>query len=192
MGSAPRKDSMRTFLMAGLLLALALAGCSGGGDSSDTQSVSTSTQTGAGNTTVSGSVSAGPGGAAGNASVNGTSGNASAATSWSHDNRTGSISGNGAIVNVPFTKDESFTVRDGVSRLLLNLTVEGNELTMKLRSPDCSSDDCAEQAQTSSGQASLDVSRPGPGEWLVTLELTGTGPVQSDYTLEIAQQGPKA
>lgn len=182
---------MRTILLAGLLLALALAGCSGG-DSSDTQSVSTSTQTAIGNTTVRGSISAGPDGAAGNASVNGTSGNASAATAWSYDNRSGSISGNGAVVNVPFTKDESFTVRDGVTRLLLNLTAQGNDLTMKLRGPDCASDDCVEQTKTSSGTASMDVAMPGQGEWLVTLELTGTGPVQADYTLEIAQLGPRA
>lgn len=183
---------MRSILLVGLLLAAALAGCSSDDSTSDVQSVSTSTKTNAGNTTVSGSVSIGPGGAAGNGSVNDPNGNASAATAWSYDNRTGTISGNGAIVNVPFTKEEEFTVRDGAARLLLNLTVEGNDLTLKLRSPDCTSEDCVEEAKSTAGKASFDVNAPPEGQWLATLELEGTGPVQAEYTLEIAQLGPRA
>ena len=181
---------MRTFLVLGLLTALALAGCSGGNDASDTQSVSTSTQTNVGNTTVSGSISAGPDGAAGNGSVNDPNGNAS--LSWSYDNRTGTLSGNGAVVNVPFTKEESFTVQDAASRLFLNLTATGSDLTMAIRAADCTSDDCVERVKTAGGSASYEANQPGSGDWLVTLELEGTGPVQAEYALEIAQLGAQA
>lgn len=182
----------RTILMvSGLLLAAASAGCIGGDDGkSDVQSVSTSTQTNLGNTTLSGSVSAGPGGAAGNGSVNDPRGNASAATSWSYDNRSGTISGNGAVVNVPFTKEESFTVENGTAKLVLNLTVEGHDLTLSLRAPDCGAAECAEEVKSQSGTASIAMNDPMEGDWVAVLELEGTGPVQAEYTLEIAKLAP--
>jgi hypothetical protein len=180
---------MRTALMAGLLLsALLLAGCSGDDNTSDVQGVSTSTETNIGNTTVSGSVSAGPGGAQGSGSINGTQGNASASTSWSYDNRTGTMSGNGAFVNVPITKEEDFSVQDGTVSMYVNVTAEGHELHIAVRAPGCEDNDCATEADTQSGKATMSIPNPTEGDWVVVLELDGVGPMEADYTLEIAKQ----
>lgn len=166
-----------------LLLAAALAGCSGGDGASDTTSVST--QTNLGNTTVSGSGSVGPGGGF-NASINGTDGNASVGASWSYDNRTGTISGNGAFVNVPFEEEEAFTLSGDVSRLVLNLSATGNDLTLSLRAPGCEDSACAQEVTTQSGKASMPIDAPEAGDYVAVLQLTGTGPVEADYVLEIA------
>jgi hypothetical protein len=177
-------------LVTTLLLAALLAGCSGGDGKSDVNSASTSTQTNVGDTTVSGSISVGPDGGAINGSVNGTQGNGSAAATWTYDNRTGTISGNGAIVNVPFEEEESFQVAENTSRMFLNLTATGHELTLSLRAPDCAASECAQEVTTQSGSASLEVTKPGEGEWVAVLQLEGTGPVEADYALAIAQLGP--
>lgn len=172
-----------------LLLAAALAGCAGG-EGEDAEEQSLSTQTNAGNTTVSASVSAGPDGAAGAGSVNGT-GNASAATSWSYDNRTGTLSGNGIpIAGRPIEKEESFTVPGNTSTLFLNLSADGEELTLLVRAPGCDDNDCAEETTTQAGKASVRLSDPAGGPYVAVLQLEGTGPVESDYVLEIATQGP--
>lgn len=194
MRTGRRKKGMAnpTSLVAALLLAAALAGCAGDEGKSDVNSYSTSTQTSVGNTTFSGSVSAGPGGGGVNGSVDDPRGNASAGLSWSSENRTGTLSGTGAFVNTPFTAEETVRVENGTVRLVLNLSVEGDELTLSLRAPDCEASECAEEVQTSSGRASLDVQRPVEGTWTAVLELEGTGPVEADYTLEIAQLAPGA
>jgi hypothetical protein len=74
--------------------------------------------------------------------------------------------------------------------MVLNLTADGHELTLSLCAPDCDASDCAQEVTTQSGSASLAVSKPAEGEWIAVLQLDGTGPVQADYTLEIAQLGP--
>lgn len=177
-------------IVSGLLLAAALAGCSGDDGKSDT-SFSTSTETNVGNTTLSGSVSFGPGGGNASAGVNGTEGNASTQMSWSYDNRTGSISGTGVPVAASsFEEEETFTVGDNVSTLYVNVTSEGGELTLSLREPGCEDDTCAQEAQTVSGAASLQAMAPPSGEWLAVLTLEGTGPVSADYELQIAQLAP--
>lgn len=177
-----------SFLMAALVLAAALAGCSGDDGASDVDSASTSTKTNVGSTTLSGSVSAGPGGGGANGSVDDPRGNASANLTWSSEERTGTVSGTGAVVNTPFTAEEAFTVANGTVQVVLNLTVEGNALTLSLRAPDCKASDCAEEVTTAGGKASFDVQSPAEGTWTAILELEGQGPVESDYTLEIAQQ----
>ena len=171
-----------------LLLAAALAGCSGDDGKSDATSLST--QTNVGNTTVSGSVSVGPDGGAAAGSVNGTEGNVSIAESWSYDNRSGTVSGTGYVVNVPIEKEESFTVADNTSTLFLNLSVVGEDLTMSVRAPDCETEDCAEEVTTQSGEASLQLNDPMAGGWIAVLQLEGNGPVEADYTLEIAHLAP--
>lgn len=179
-----------SILVAGLVLAAALAGCSGDDGKSDVNSVSTSTQTNIGNTTFSGSFSAGPGGGGVNGSVNDPNGNASANLTWSSENRTGSIDGTGAFVNTPFEAEETFAVQNGTVQLVLNLTVEGDDVTLSLRAPDCDESECAEEVTTNAGKASLDVQMPDEGTWTAVLQLDGTGPVEAEYTLEIAQQVP--
>ena len=175
--------------MAGLLLgAAAVAGCSGDDNKSDVQSVSTSTHTGIGDSSASGSVSVGPGGAAGAGNVTTPEGNASARTSWSYDNRSGTISGNGAFVNVPFTEEEKFTLQNGTVSLYLNLTAEGHELRVSVRAPGCADEACATEAETQSGSASLSFPNPVEGDYVAVLQLDGVGPVSADYTLEIATQ----
>jgi hypothetical protein len=177
-------------LVSGLLLAAALAGCSGDDGKSDT-SFSTSTQTNVGNATFSGSVSVGPGGGNASASVNGTQGNASTQASWTYDNRTGSISGTGVpVAGQPIEKEESFTVGDNVSTVYVNVTSEGGELTLSLREPGCEDSECAEEAQTASGVASMQVATPSAGQWILVLTLEGSGPVSADYELQIAQLAP--
>lgn len=179
--------------MVGLLLSAALlAGCSGDDGRSDVQGVATSTQTNIQNHTVSGSVSAGPGGANASGNYSGPAGNASASTAWSYDNRTGTISGNGAFVNVPFTKEEKFTLSNGTVSLYLNLTAEGHELKIAVRAPGCASDDCATTASTSNGKASVNLPDPEQGDYVAVIELDGVGPVSADYTLEIAKLAPRS
>lgn len=183
---------MKSMLMvAGLLLASALAGCSGDDGGSDVASVSTSTQTNLGNTTLSGSISASPNGTAGGVGANGTDGNLSMA--WSYDNRSGTVSGTGTVVNVPITKDESFTVSNGTAQLVVNVTAQGHAVTVSLRPPDCEETACAaESAELENEQASFTAMKPDEGAWTVSFELEGVGPVEADYTLSIAQQVPGA
>ena len=175
-------------LVSGLLLAAVSAGCFGGDDGgAAVQSVSTSTQTGVGNTSVSGSISAGPDGVA--SSGNASSDNASVA--WSYDNRTGTVQGTGVpMASDSFETDESINVANGTRKLLVNLTVEGNDVTLSLRAPDCDAADCAEEVQTQGGQAALAIDTPLEGVWTAVITVEGNGPLRADYTMEIAQLVP--
>jgi hypothetical protein len=166
-----------------------LAGCAGSSSSSDSSS--------GGPTTGfygSASFSAGPSGA--NATVsagystgtNGTTNRTTAAT-WTTETRHGNVSGLALIGSGP-SQTESFTVANGTLRMVLNLTVQGDDLTLSLRAPGCTSAACAKEVTTSGGSASMAVDNPPQGGWEAHLQPTASkvGPVQSSYTLTIAKQ----
>lgn len=203
-------------LLASLALALPLAGCSTGGElpTSDvalgsssasrtgsanaTSATSSGTATGTGtagpagggNATGNGTAtgSRNPGNATGNATGNST-GNATGNATWTYDNRTGSLSGTGLFFNTPFTAEERFIVNNGTERLVLNLSVEGDELTLTVHPPGCDEGDCVSEVETADGAALLEFVAPLEGDWSATLSLDGLGPVSSDYTLGIHRLG---
>lgn len=163
-----------------LLAALSLAGCSG--DSSPvepTSSPSPSSTAPGTNATTSTTLDGG----------NGT-GNQTARESWSQENRTGTVSGTDLVITDPPSTQETFTVANGTLALQLNLSVQGDAMRMSIRDPGCSTDDCAQEVLTQSGEATHSVQAPLEGTWTLVLEVPGPGPVASDYTLAIAQLRP--
>lgn len=171
---------------AGLVLVLAtlgLAGCVGDSSPQDVMETSSTTSASSTSTNTTSDTTGPPG-------TNGTGTNQTT-TRWVHDNRTGTVSGTDLVVTDPPSKQESLTVSKGTLMLLLNLTVEGDAMTMSVREPGCTSDDCAQEVQTQSGTATHAVQGPAEGTWTLLLIVPGPGPVSSDYTLEIAQQVPQ-
>lgn len=178
------------FLLTWVVLgAVTLGGCLGGGgdggDSGDGQSTSS-------RSTGPASFTGGSGGntSTSNATTNGTTNstapdNATQLQAWSYDNRTGQVSGVGLLVQQP-EADEPFTVGNA-SRLLLNLSVEGDELTLTVRPPGCMEASCEQTATTSGGSASLAIASPDAGDWRATLTAEGAGPQDAQYELSIGQ-----
>lgn len=192
-------------------LSLVSAGCIGfdddGGDGNETDDNLTDDDNGSdeglgaggnvsgGGGNVSGNVSGNASGNAsgnfsgnfsGNASIgNGTGNGTGNETGTTRENRTGSISGANLIVANQATAEEVFTVENGTATLLLNLTVEGDDVEMTVIPPGCEDSSCEQTAATSDGNASLTVDAPDEGEWTVELAGQGTGFSSADYNLEI-------
>lgn len=179
-----------------LVVLAGLAGCLGDGDkgTQDNDGTTSGTRTnGATNATSTTNGTGPPGGngtgnSTGNGTTNGT-GQEPAAT-WTLDNRTGTVSGNDLVVTPPPSASETFDVANGTLALALNLSAEGDELTLTARPPGCDAADCELEVQTQSGRARLSQEVPAEGTWTVTLTAQGPGPVSSNYALEIAQLVP--
>lgn len=108
---------------------------------------------------------------------------------WTYENRSGTVSGE----NTPLTTanaTETIDVTEGAKQLTLNLSAEGGELDVCIRSPDESGDSCTAEEQTQEGNASWSTEAPAGGEWTVELTAQGTGPQSVDYELVVGQLVP--
>lgn len=108
---------------------------------------------------------------------------------WTYENRSGTVSGE----NTPLTTanaTEEINVTEGTKELTLNLSAEGGELDVCIRSPDESQDSCTAEEQTQEGNASWSTESPAGGEWTVELTAQGTGPQEVDYEMVIGKLVP--
>lgn len=115
-------------------------------------------------------------------------------TTWTYDNRTGSVSGTNAIVHSEGSEQEEFTVEPNALKLGLNLSAEGGELEMCVSGPSGNESDngsgeqsCDETVTTEDGNATFAAEAPEEGDWTVTLRPAETGRHSIDYELVIAQ-----
>jgi hypothetical protein len=201
-------------LTAVLLMVLPLAGCVGGGDDDpETQTTGTgtrtTTRTSTGSTNATTTTTVGPGGngtvgngsgdqtgnATGNATGNSTgnqTGNATGNVTWEYDNRTGTIEGLGVpLLSGSAEAEEVIDVANGTLNLTLNLTGEGDTITVSVTPPGCEEDDCVTEAEAGEdGTASLGFDDPAEGEWTVVLSISGIGELSADYELGVAQLVP--
>jgi hypothetical protein len=170
-------------VLACLLLALAMAGCTGN-DSAKTDSASSSSSH-TPSSLLDTNITA-------NGTSNGTSASAMAQRNeWRHDNRSGSISGNALIVSNPPPKSEDFTIANGTAALVVNASADGNGVHVTLRPPGCDKADCEVEVgdATSGKNATLELTQPKDGDWSVMLTVMGgPGPVSSKYVLDLAQE----
>lgn len=196
---------MRPILLAALaLVALPLAGCAEEGGDADTQSTTgtsgTPTRTGTGGSftttmTGSGGNQTGPSGNAtgngtGNATGNAT-GNGTGNGTWEYDNRTGTVAGTGIpVFSASFEETETVQVANGTLNLTLNLTSTGDDVTVTVQPPGCEEDDCTVEVEAEGGRADFAYGDPAEGEWSVTMSVSGTGPVEAEYELTVAQLVP--
>ena len=191
----------RGLVAAVLVMALPLAGCLDAGDAGDpaTQgaAVGTTTRTGTGGSSNA-TATVGPGGngtgngtgdqtgPSGNATGNQT-GNATGNATWEYDNRTGVVAGNAIpVVSASVKKVEKVDVANGTLNLTLNLTSTGDDITIAVAPPGCTTDACSKKVTAKSGRADFGYEDPAEGQWSVTMSVTGVGPVEAEYELTVA------
>jgi hypothetical protein len=178
------------WIVLSLVCLATLAGCADKGDETDDYAGSvdgtlSGTFSGsAGNNTVTGGA---------NVTGNGTgnvSGNASAGMQdqWTQENRSGSVEGLNLMVNEEPSAEESFVVSNGTDELVLNVSYEGDDLTVTARPPGCESEDCEVEIPTSGGAGSQSFDQPDEGSWMLVLTAEGVGPQESTYDLTIASR----
>lgn len=177
------------------LAAVSVGGCLGGasesgGDAGDTPSSSTSSSARPGARPSSGTSTSGqPSPTPGANTTYGSDGNDSANQTvrvWSYDNRSGDVSGIGLFVMQP-EANETFTVDDDATQLVLNLSAAGAELTLTLRPPGCDDSACEDSVTTQGGNATLSVPSPDAGAWESILVAEGVGPQEASYEMAIGQ-----
>lgn len=111
-------------------------------------------------------------------------------TQWTYDNRTGTVEGTNAIVTQA-SETEDWDVANGTHDLVLNVSAEGGELDLCIRSPDANeSDECTDEVSTEDGNATWAASSPPGGQWSVEMTASGLGQQSVDYELVIAQRVP--
>lgn len=177
---------MRVLAWIPLLVAASLAGCFGGDagpeasqpDSDDGPMDSENGTVPGGNTT-----SPGPTGSPGSeGNETGGSGN----VTWSYEERQGEVSGTALVATGDSTEEETFPIENGTVQLVLNITVEGDPLEVRIADGACTEEDCEQTVDVSSGEAMVTYDGPVDGPWRVSFASdTMAGPYSSSYTLEI-------
>lgn len=173
---------MRTPIIAWLTaLAVGLAGCSSGGGGGGAEDTADESEPFAsGNFTAGGNVTSG------NSTVgSGASAEANTTAQWESENRSGSVSGVEVEVSGP-SAEEEFTASAGGQELYLNITIEGDELDVYLRGPDCDEESCQQEISVSGGSGQEHLFGPAEGSYTVVLEPASIGPVDADYTIDFA------
>jgi len=164
-----------------LVAAVVLAGCSSDGGDEQPADATTSTDGYSGGDPAN--VTAGP-------PMDNMTGETN--TTWQHDSRTGSLSGTGAVVTGGSETEESFAVANGTVRLLVNLTIDGDDVAWAVREPGCADDDCESELTFSQDNAAFAKETPAEGEWTFVLRSdTMVGPYSSEYMLDAALLVPE-
>lgn len=113
---------------------------------------------------------------------------------WTNETLEGEISGFNAVAVSGTMGDnlQTFSAESGIAVLYLNLTAEGGAVDMWIGGPDCDVSGnqipgCADEASTSSGEASYVNETPAAGEWQVRLAVGDPVGAQVSYTLDVVQ-----
>lgn len=164
----------RALLLAAVLVTAGFAGCIGGDDASDDEGEFAST-----NETDP---------------ANETDEQPAPQRTWTNETFEGEITGFNAVAVSATNGDnmQTFAAETGIDVLYLNLTAEGGALNMWIGGPDCDVSGnqipgCADEASTSSGEASYVNETPDAGEWQVRLAVGDPVGVQVSYTLDVVQ-----
>jgi hypothetical protein len=180
---AAAKRARRACLAAVLVSMAVLAGCIGNGDSgtgtTDGEDDWDDGAPGQGNVTGGSDPMMPPG--------NQTQGSGN--VTWTHENRTGTVSGTALIVTGGNPQEESFLVQFGTAAIEFSVHLEGDTVQVFVAPPGCEDESC--QQDISSGTFSAEA--PPEGDWRVILEpQTMVGPYSTDYEIVFAQavEGP--
>lgn len=169
-------------------------------DGASANATATGRAPGQGPASAGGNATGDPGNATGNATGNGTgpaggapgngSANAAGNATWSYDNRTGRVGGTGpvAVLTATHEADESVAVANGTENLTVHVTVRGRDATVTIQPPGCDEDDCRTELEVEDGvaqQAGFDA--PDAGNWTFTVGISGSGSIEAQYELDLAQ-----
>jgi hypothetical protein len=171
----------RIALVIVLAAVLALAGCLGGGDGSDSAGTASSDSPGS---------SSSPQASADNGTADNETDDGPDFV-WNTTTRQGSVTGLN-VAGLALTtegSDQNWTVRQGTRNLTLNLSAQSEEVTMRIAPPGCENtadSSCTTTVTTEDGEATWSTENPDTGQWDAVFFRgnTGYGEVQYELTID--------
>lgn len=123
---------------------------------------------------------------------------------WEYEDRSGTVEGTNAVVASEGNETEEVEVEEGTRALSLNLSADGGELDVCIRSPSGNGsgngtygqadqgaqEGCDEQMTTEDGNASFVTDEPAAGTWKVEMSPAESGAHSIDYELLIGRLVP--